>query len=184
MSRIGKKPVPVPADVKVGLQDRTVVIEKGNKRLQYTHRPEGQVEWNEGECQFVCTIPENRMRDKQTKAYWGLTRALLRNMVEGVSKGYERKLEVVGVGWGASLQGNTLVLNVGYAHPVRLPVPPGVEVTVERQIITVRGADKQAVGQFASTVRAQRKPEPYNGKGVRYTDEQIIRKQGKAVVGR
>ena len=102
----------------------------------------------------------------------------------GVTKGYQKKLEVVGVGWNANLQGSKLVLNLGYAKPVELPVPAGVKASVERQIITLNSPDKQLVGQFAATIRSKRKPEPYNGKGVKYTDETIIRKEGKTVVGR
>ena len=108
----------------------------------------------------------------------------MKNRIDGVTKGYGKRLDVVGVGWGAKLQGQTLILNVGYCNPVEMPVPTGLEVSVERSIITVKGCDKQAVGQFAAACRATRKPEPYNGKGVRYYGEQIIRKEGKAVVGR
>lgn len=185
MSRIGKKPVAVPAGVDVNVaSDRTVTIGKGSEKLHIRHRPEVAVAWDNTKRQLLCTVPENRMRDKTTKAYWGLTRALLQCMVDGVTKGYEKKLEVVGVGWSPALQGNKLILNVGFAKPVEIPIPAGLKVTVDKQIITVRGADKQTVGQFAATVRSKRKPEPYNGKGIKYTDEQIIRKEGKAVVGR
>ncbi|MFG0330786.1 MAG: 50S ribosomal protein L6 [Phycisphaerales bacterium] len=184
MSRIGRKPVETPKGVNVSINDRTVTIEKGDKRLSMTHRPEVEVEWNESDRKIVCTIDESKLGERQHRAYWGLTRSLLQNMVVGVTEGYTKRLEVVGVGWGAQLQGNTLVLNVGYCDPVKIPVPAGVTVNVERQLITITGPDKQTVGQFAATVRSKRKPEPYNGKGVRYLNEQIIRKQGKAVVGR
>ncbi len=184
MSRIGKKPVDVPLGFTVSVADRVVTLEKGGAKLQMTHRPEVQVEWNADDKKITCVIPENRMRDKQTRAYWGLTRSLIQNMVVGLSEGYVKRLEVVGVGWGPAIQGNTLKLNVGYCDPVMVPIPSILDVTVERQIITVKGADKQAVGQFAAMVRAKRKPEPYNGKGIKYFGEQIIRKEGKAVVGR
>lgn len=184
MSRIGNKPVNIPAGVTVKIADYTITISKGETKLQMTHRPEVDVVLNEADKQIVCSIPENKMNIKQYKAYWGLTRALIQNMIVGVTTGYEKKLEVVGSGWGPKLQGNTLVLNVGYCNPVEMQVPAGLNVVVERQIITITGPDKQAVGQFASMARSKRKPEPYNGKGIKYFDEQIIRKQGKAVVGR
>jgi large subunit ribosomal protein L6 len=115
----------------------------------------------------------------QNRAYWGLTRALIANMIVGVTTGYSKKLEVVGVGWGAKLQGQALQLNLGYTNPVHKPVPAGIEIVVEGPMITVTGTDKQAVGQFAAQLRAARKPEPYNGKGIKYVNEVIIRKQGK-----
>ena len=115
----------------------------------------------------------------QNRAYWGLTRALIANMIVGVTEGYAKRLEVVGVGWGAKMQGKTLQLNVGYSNPVMKPVPPGLDVAVEGAFIRISGTDKQAVGQFAAETRAARPPEPYNGKGIKYVDEVIIRKQGK-----
>lgn len=181
MSRIGKKPIIVPAGVRVTIdrQSRTVKVEGPKGRLSMTHRPEVSVTWHEGENRILCTIPPERTVVRQERSYWGLTRALIANMIDGVTKGYTKKLEVVGVGWGAKLQERNLQLNVGYSHPVMMPIPEGVSVTVEGTIITVSGADKQAVGQFAARSRASRKPEPYNGKGVRYVGEVIIRKQGK-----
>jgi len=184
MSRIGKKPVPVPPGVNVSINNRAVTVEKGENRLSMTHRPEVAVEWDEAGRQVVCTIPEDRAHDRSYRAFWGLTRSLIENMVEGVTKGYEKRLEVVGVGWSPKIQGQTLVLDVGFCKSVEVPIPPGLNVSVERQIITIRGCDKQQVGHFASDVRSRRKPEPYNGKGIRYFGEQIIRKEGKAVVGR
>lgn len=184
MSRVGKKPVAVPAGVNVTINNRDVTIEKGANKLNIVHRPEVAVEWDAGKREIVCTIPEKKLRDKSHRAYWGTTRSLIQNMIDGVTKGYQKKLEVVGVGWNASVQGNKLVLNLGYSKPVELPVPAGVKVGVERQIITLNSPDKQLVGQFAATIRSKRKPEPYNGKGVKYTDETIIRKEGKTVVGR
>ncbi|MFW5653601.1 MAG: 50S ribosomal protein L6 [Planctomycetota bacterium] len=184
MSRIGKKPVAVPAGINVSINNREVTIEKGKNRLAMTHRPEVDVTWDEGAREVVCTIPENKLNDRATKAFWGLTRSLIHNMVVGVNEGYKKQLEVHGVGWNAQVKGNTLVLNVGYADPVELPIPMGLSVGVERNVVTIEGIDKQAVGHFAATARATRKPEPYNGKGVRYAGEQIIRKEGKTVAGR
>jgi large subunit ribosomal protein L6 len=119
------------------------------------------------------------MADKATRALWGTTRSRIANMVTGVTDGYMKKLEIVGVGWNAKPQGRDIQLNIGYCHPVVMTPPDGVEYKIEGQIITITGADKQAVGQFAANIRAQRKPEPYNGKGIKYLDEIIIRKQGK-----
>jgi large subunit ribosomal protein L6 len=181
MSRIGKKPISVPSGVRVTIdtQSRAVTVEGPKGKLSMTHRPEVSVTWDEGENRIICSISPAQMKVGQNRAYWGLTRALIANMITGVTTGYSKKLEVVGVGWGAKLQGQTLQLNVGYADPVSKPVPAGIEILVEGPMITVAGSDKQAVGQFAAEVRAARPPEPYNGKGIKYINEVIIRKQGK-----
>jgi large subunit ribosomal protein L6 len=184
MSRIGKKPIKVPAGVNVSIKGEQVTVEKGSNRLSMTCRPEVDIKWSEGDREINCSIPEDRMGERQYRAYWGLTRSLIDNMIIGVSQGYEKKLEVVGVGWGAKIQGNKLLLDVGYCKTVEILIPTGIVVTVERQIVTIKGCDKHAVGQLAAKARSTRKPEPYNGKGVRYFGEQIIRKEGKAVAGR
>jgi large subunit ribosomal protein L6 len=119
------------------------------------------------------------MNDRQMRAYWGTTRARIAVCIEGVSNGFQKKLEVVGVGWNAKVQGPALQLNVGYCDPINLTPPRGVEFKVEGAIITISGPDKQAVGQFAAQLRSRRKPEPYNGKGIRYLGETITKKQGK-----
>ncbi len=182
MSRIGKKPITVPAGVKVAIDPHagSIRIEGPKGTLNQRLRPEVKVVWTDSEKEIVCTIDAADAEDKQVRAYWGLTRALIAKMVKGVTEGYEKKLEVVGVGWNAKLQGMNLVLNVGYADPVVMPIPAGVKVEVAGAIVTVSGPDAQAVGQFASAMRAKRKPEPYKGKGVKYVDETITRKQGKA----
>lgn len=183
MSRIGKKPVPVPSGVKINHDERgrTVNFEGPKGKLAFRYRPEVSVEWKESEKELVCTIPAQRMDDGRVRAFWGTTRAQLQNMVEGVTKGYTRSLEIVGVGWNAKLMGQTLQLSVGYCNPVNMQVPPGVTVAVDGGTkITVSGPSKDDVGRFAAEIRAKRKPEPYNGKGVKYTDEVIQRKQGKA----
>ena len=181
MSRIGKKPISVPPGVRVTIdpQSRTVAVEGPRGKLSMTHRPEVSVAWEEGENRIVCSISPVQMKLGQMRAYWGLTRALIANMITGVTDGYSKRLEIVGVGWGAQAMARTLRLNVGFSHPVDLPMPPRIDVVVEKNIITVSGPDKQAVGQFAARLRAVRPPEPYNGKGVKYVDEVIIRKQGK-----
>jgi large subunit ribosomal protein L6 len=180
MSRIGKKPVTVPAGVKVGVKDRTVNVEGPKGKLSFTFRPEVAVTVAEADKQVkVALAPGQTAEDKSANAYWGTTRAIIRNMIDGVTKGYEKQLEVVGVGWTAAVSGRTLKLTLGYANPVVLSIPEGVTVAVDKQFVKVSGPDRQRVGQFASAVRSQRKPEPYNGKGVKYVEEVIQRKQGK-----
>ncbi len=181
MSRIGKKPVSVPSNVKVTIgADRTVSVEGPKGTLKMTHRPEVSVAWDDSEKQVVVGIGESDAGNRQIRAYWGTTRSLIENMVKGVTDGYEKKLEIVGVGWTAQVAGQELRMQIGFANAVSVPIPTGVNVTVERQFVTIQGADKQAVGQFAASVRARRKPEPYNGKGIKYVDEVIRRKTGKA----
>ena len=181
MSRIGKKPIQVPSGVRVTIdtQSRMVSVEGPKGKLSMTHRPEVSVSWDEGENRIVCSITQEQTKIGQMRAYWGLTRSLISNMITGVTEGYTKKLEVVGVGWNAKLQGKQIQLNVGYCEPRDLPIPDGIEVGIERSMITIAGVDKQAVGQFAAKIRANRPPEPYNGKGIKYHDEVIIRKQGK-----
>ena len=181
MSRIGKKPITVPSGVKVTLDPkaRTIRVEGPKGKLSYTYRPEVAVAWDESEHRIICSIPPEQMRVGQMRAYWGTTRARIENMIVGVTQGFTKKLEVVGVGWGAKAMGKLIELNVGHCHPIRVPVPEGIEVGVEGQIVTISGADRQVVGQLAAQVRSARPPEPYNGKGIKYLDEVIIRKQGK-----
>jgi len=179
MSRIGKKPVPVPAGVKVTVSGNTVTIAGAKQTLTLKTRPEIKVAWNESEKSIVVTADQTKLDDSEVLASWGSTRAHLKNMVEGVIKGYEETMEVVGVGWTAALQGKNLKLVVGYANPLLMPIPTGIEVTVDKQFVKIKGADKQAVGEFAAEMRAKRKPEPYNGKGIKYVSETIKRKQGK-----
>ncbi len=179
MSRIGKRPVEVPANVKVAISGQEVSLEGPKGKLSFAYRPEVKVVWDEEQRAIVCTVDPADENNRVAKALWGTTRSILDNMVRGVTEGYEKKLEIVGVGWNANVNGQTLELNLGFAAPVRLPIPQGVNVTTNKQEITIQGADKQAVGQFAAVVRSQRPPEPYNGKGIKYADEVIRRKQGK-----
>ncbi len=179
MSRIGKRPVEVPANVKVSVKDRAVEVEGPKGKLSFTHRAEVLVDWSEGDRAIVCTIAEVDQNNRIAKALWGTTRAIVQNMVVGVTQGYEKRLLIEGVGWNASVGGQTLELNLGFAHPVKLPIPQGVSVTAKKQDITLQSADKQQVGEFAAKIRSKRKPEPYNGKGIRYAGEVIKRKQGK-----
>lgn len=179
MSRIGVKPISVPAGVKVSIKDGVVNVEGPKGKLSMRCRPEVLVTWAESEKSIKCAIPDAAKDDRFSRACWGTTRALIRNMIDGVSKGYERSLEVVGVGWTAAVQGKKLKLTLGFASPVMLDIPDGLTVTVEKQFVKIAGPDKQRVGQFAASMRSTRKPEPYNGKGVKYVEEVIQRKQGK-----
>ncbi|MFT5423060.1 MAG: large subunit ribosomal protein L6 [Phycisphaerales bacterium] len=180
MSRIGKKTVSVPKGVKVSINDRTVTVEGAKGSLSYEHRPEVAVSFDEGAAEVLVAASVGFENNRATSAHWGTTRALIQNMVVGVSEGYKRKLEIVGVGWSGTISGTNLNLKVGYANVIEMPIPTGVNVSVEKQIVTVEGSDKQAVGEFAASMRAKRKPEPYNGKGIKYVEEVIKRKQGKA----
>lgn len=179
MSRIGKQPISVPAGVKVAIKDRVVKIDGPKGSLSMTHGPGVKVSWQENEKSIVCSIDEKDALDRQARADWGTTRALISNMITGVTKGYEKKLEVIGVGWNAQVAGKQIKLTVGFAAPVVMDIPQGITVAVDKQLVTVSGADRQQVGQFAAEMRANRKPEPYNGKGIKYADEVIKRKQGK-----
>jgi len=178
MSRIGKKPVPILDGVNVSVQGRTVLVEGPKGKLQWEHRPEVTVRLDEsGRNVVVERLQENR----QSRAFHGLTRALINNMIVGVKNGYEKRLEIVGVGYLAAVQSKTLQLRVGFANELQKEIPPGLQVTCPDQThIVVQGCDKQQVGEFAAEVRALRKPEPYKGKGVRYQGEHVKIKPGKA----
>lgn len=179
MSRIGKKPVPL-GDAKVTVHGREVVVEAKGNRLSYTHRVEVTVRVDDEGKQVVV---ERKGDSRTARAMHGLTRALVANMIEGVTKGFSRDLEVNGVGWSAKVQGQKVALNVGYADTREVVIPAGITVEVQQNRIKVSGADKQLVGQVAARIRAHRPPEPYNAKGIKYSDEVIIRKQGKAFAG-
>jgi len=180
MSRIARKPVMIPSGVKVAVNAaaRTVNFEGPKGKLTMNYRPEVGVKVEGSKVEV--TMDPAIVDQGGNKAFWGTTRAHLANVVKGVSQGYEKKLEIIGVGWGARVQGKKLVLTVGYANTLDVAIPDGVKVEVNQTMVTVSGPDKQAVGQFASKCRALRKPEPYNGKGIKYSDEVIQRKQGKA----
>jgi large subunit ribosomal protein L6 len=179
MSRIGKKPISIPAGVKVSVSGRTVSVEGPKGKTSLEHRPEITVKV-EGDQIIV----ERQDDERLSRGFHGLTRTLISNMVEGVTKGYERSLSIVGVGYNASVSGQTLNLNVGYADTRRLPIPQGLKVeTPNPTTIRISGIDKQVVGHFAAFARSMRKPEPYKGKGIRYLDEVVKRKAGKAFAG-
>lgn len=176
MSRIGRKPISVPQGVRVTVEGQTVKVEGPKGSL--SHGVPALVGASVQNGQLVVS----RSADHRTaRALHGLTRSLLANMVHGVKEGFEKKLEIVGIGYRAQLQGRTLVLALGYSHPVVFPLPDGIQAEVDRQVlITLRGCDKGLVGQVAATLRSLRKPDPYKGKGIRYVGEVIRRKAGKA----
>ncbi len=176
MSRIGRMPIAVPAGVTVDIAENNKVTVKGPKGTLERVLPSEMDIKLEGE-QILVTRPSDL---KKMKSLHGLTRTLVNNMVVGVTQGYEKKLEVNGVGYKAQKQGNMLVLSLGYSHPVEMVDPEGVETVLEGQnVILVKGIDKEKVGQFAAEIRDKRRPEPYKGKGIKYADEVIRRKVGK-----
>lgn len=179
MSRIGKKSVAIPKGVKVAVNGNTVAVEGPLGKLEWGFHREVSVAVDDAAKQ----VNIGREGDtRSARALHGLSRALIQNMMTGVTAGYEKKLEIVGVGYLAAVQGTTLQLRVGFANEVHLPIPAGLKVTCPDQThIVVKGTDKQLVGQFAAEVRSVRKPEPYKGKGIRYDGEQVRRKAGKAM---
>ena len=175
MSRIGRHPVAVPAGGEVKIAENNVVTVKGPKgTLEKALPTEMSIKLEDG--QVVVTRPNDL---KKMKSLHGLTRTLIQNMVIGVSQGYEKALEVNGVGYRAQKQGKKLVLSLGYSHPVEMEDPEGLESTVDGNKIVVKGIDKEKVGQYAAEIRDKRRPEPYKGKGIKYADEVIRRKVGK-----
>lgn len=180
MSRIGKSPVPIVSgvDLKVAGQDVTVKGPKGTLERTFHERVAVVVDGNEARV-------ERKDEDRQTRALHGLSRALLANMVEGVSEGYRKELSIIGVGYRASLKGKNIELLVGFSHPVDIVAPDGITFELPDQTrIIVSGIDKELVGQVAANIRKVRPPEPYKGKGIRYVDEHVRRKAGKAGVAR
>ncbi|MBL8862713.1 MAG: 50S ribosomal protein L6 [Planctomycetes bacterium] len=179
MSRIGRKTISLPAGVTLTKSGRTVAVKGPKGELTLDLRPEIDVSVDKG---VVAVAAIDGVGEERTaSAYHGMTRALLSNMVEGVTKGFEKRLEIQGVGWNAAAQGQKIVLNIGYNKPVTVEIPKGINVqTPDPTNIVITGADKQAVGHLAATIRKRRPPEPYKGKGVRYKDEVVRRKAGKS----
>lgn len=176
MSRIGRKPINIPAGVNVTIKDGEVVVKGPKGQLSQDIHEDVSVVMD-GDTVIVTV---NKPEDKTQRALWGLFGSLLANMITGVTDGYSKQLEVRGVGYKSNVKGKTLVLDVGYSHEVNFEIPEGIEITAEKNIITVTGIDKQKVGFVASRIRSVRKPEPYKGKGIRYVDEQVQMKAGKA----
>jgi large subunit ribosomal protein L6 len=184
MSRIGKKVIEVPAGVKVAVSGQVVDVQGAKGKDKLTVHAKVKVAFVEAEKAVKVTVAPGFDNDADANAQWGTTRALIRNMIEGVTKGYEKTMHVVGTGWNASMAGKNLKLTVGFANSILMPVPEGLTVVVDKSVgeitpIKITGVNRQTVGQFASAMRAKRKPEPYNGKGIKYAEEVIKRKQGK-----
>jgi len=177
MSRIGKKPIAIPSGVTVDLKDQTLKVKGPKGELVLEIHPKVTVEHKDSEMIVSVKHPDV----KSERALWGLFRALINNMVQGVTSGFTKILEINGVGYKAALTGKKLVLNLGYSHPIEMEVPAGLEAKVEKNTITITGSDRQSVGQFAAVIRSQREPEPYKGKGIKYQNEVIRRKAGKVV---
>lgn len=175
MSRIGKKPIQIPSGVKINIAGLMINVTGPKGAMGREIRPEVSVVEAGGSLLVKCNDDSNR-----TNAFSGLTRSLLSNMVDGVSKGFQRKLVIEGVGYRASVAGSVLTLNVGYSNPVEFALPKGVSALVDKTSITLDGIDKELLGLTAAKIRNIRKPEPYKGKGIRYDDERIVRKAGKS----
>jgi len=175
MSRIGKKPIALPAGVQVELKDGLVSVKGQKGALQRPFLEGLEMDMADG----IITV--RRMRDdKRSRSYHGLMRTLVANMVEGVHKGFEKKLEIVGIGYRSELKGSDLALFLGYSHPINFPLPAGISAEIEKQtLVTIKGIDKELVGQTAAKIRDLRKPDPYKGKGVKYAGEVLRKKAGK-----
>ncbi|MBN2095811.1 50S ribosomal protein L6 [Candidatus Peregrinibacteria bacterium] len=178
MSLIGKRPIIVPASAEVTIAGRTVKVKGPKGELSYTFSPLVDILMEEGQI-----IVKRKADDKQSKSTHGLTRALLNNMVIGVSEGFEKRLEIIGVGYRAQVSGKKITLSLGFSHPIEMIAPEGVNIAMDpenKNVVIISGIDKQQVGEMAAQIRKHRPPEPYKGKGVRYIDEHVHRKAGKA----
>jgi len=178
MSRVGKKPIIIPEGVEVEIEGQKIIVKGPKGELQRKVRPEIKIEQKNNQ---ILVIPQETT--KKTGAFWGLERTLIFNMIEGVTNGYEKKLQLEGVGYKANLEEENLVLKVGFSHPVLIKKTDGVKFLVEKNIITVLGINKELIGQVAAKIRKIRPPEPYKGKGIRYFGEKVRRKAGKKVAG-
>ncbi len=178
MSRIGKKPIIIPEGVEVKIEGQKVIVKGPKGELQREIRQEIKAEQENGKI-FISPQKET----KKTNAFWGLERTLIFNMTRGVIEGYEKKLELRGIGYKVALEGENLILKVGFSHPVLIKKMEGVKFSVEKNIISVSGINKELVGQVAAKIRKIRPPEPYKGKGIRYIGEYVRRKTGKKVMG-
>ena len=174
MSRIGKKPIEIPDNVEVEIKGQKIRIKGPKGEISKEILPEIKLVQKDKK---ILVSPKNKT--KRAKAFWGLSRALLANFIKGVSLGYEKKLEIKGVGYQANVEGNDLILHLGFSHPVKIKAPKGIKFSAERSTISVSGIDKELVGQIAAKIRKVRPPEPYKGKGVRYLGEEVRKKVGK-----
>lgn|SRR3989338_1884890 len=177
MSRVGRQPVKIPSGVTVVEQGGVLIVRGPRGELQQRLHPAVRLNVAEGAVSVSVVTPEA----PSERALWGLFRNLIQNMVDGVTTGFTKSLEFVGVGYKVSVSGSTVTMSLGFSHPVTMSLPPGITATVEKNTLTIEGSDKQLVGEVAAGIRRLRKPEPYKGKGVKYHDEVIRRKAGKAV---
>ena len=178
MSRIGKKPIEIPEGVEVKIEGQKVKVKGPKGELEKIFSPEVKFEMDEKKV-----LVKTNSHSKKAKALWGTSRAILANMIKGVKDGFEKKLEIEGLGYRAILEGNDLTLFLGFSHPVKFTCPNGIKFSVEKNIITVYGIDKELVGRIAAEIRQIKPPEPYQGKGIRYLGEVIRKKMGKKAVG-
>ena len=174
MSRIGKKPISIPNGLEVKIDGSSLKFKKSNneKELDLKGHVDGKIE--DGKIEF-----SPKGEDRQSRAYWGTYRALANNIVLGLTEGFSKQLEINGVGYRAAMKGKVLELNLGFSHPINFESPKGIEISVDKNVVTIKGDDKQQVGQVAAEIRGFRPPEPYKGKGIKYLEEHIIRKAGK-----
>lgn len=176
MSRIGKKPIEIPQGVEIKIQDQEILVKGPKGELKENIHPYVSIEQKDQQIIVNVQKPDN----KQQRALWGLYGSLINNMITGVTEGFQKKLEVIGVGFKVELKGDTLVLNLGFSHPIEYKLPAGITAETEKNLISISGIDKQLVGEVAAQIRKLKKPEPYKGKGIKYEDEVIIKKVGKA----
>ena len=174
MSRIGKKPISIPSGVEVKIDGSSLKFKKSNNEKELDLKGHVDVKIEDGKIEF-----SHKGEDRQSRAYWGTYRALANNIVLGLTEGFSKQLEINGVGYRAAMKGKVLELNLGFSHPINFESPKGIEISVDKNVVTIKGDDKQQVGQVAAEIRGFRPPEPYKGKGIKYLEEHIIRKAGK-----
>ena len=174
MSRIGKKPISIPSGVEVKIDGSSLKFKKSNNEKELDLKGHVDVKIEDGKIEF-----SPKGEDRQSRAYWGTYRALANNIVLGLTEGFSKQLEINGVGYRAAMKGKVLELNLGFSHPINFESPKGIEISVDKNVVTIKGDDKQQVGQVAAEIRGFRPPEPYQGKGIKYLEEHIIRKAGK-----
>ncbi|MEK7167307.1 MAG: 50S ribosomal protein L6 [Patescibacteria group bacterium] len=176
MSRIGKQPINIPEGVNIKMENQNIIIKGPKGELIQKIHPNVKIEQKDNKL----LVNVQKTNDKKQRALWGLFQRLISNMIEGITNGFEKKLEINGLGYKAEVSGNKLVLNVGFSHQVNFDIPKDIDIKIEKNIIIISGFDKQLVGETAAQIRRIKKPEPYKGKGIKYIDEVIKRKAGKA----
>ena len=174
MSRIGKKPISIPNGLEVKIDGSSLKFKKSNNEKELDLKGHVDVKIEDGKIEF-----SPKGEDRQSRAYWGTYRALANNIVLGLTEGFSKQLEINGVGYRAAMKGKVLELSLGFSHPINFESPKGIEISVDKNVVTIKGDDKQQVGQVAAEIRGFRPPEPYKGKGIKYLEEHIIRKAGK-----